>query len=94
VDWAACLEEFKDGNLHAHCLVYSGQLGEGRNDIRALHKPWFSLAGYCLLEEPRDNMAVSVYIAKYLCKASGELLFSRKLHLPPEPEFSRLAEVR
>jgi hypothetical protein len=91
VDWAACLEEFKTGNLHAHCLMYSGQLGEGRNDITALHKPWFSLAGYCKLEAPRDNMAVSVYIAKYLCKPKGELLFSRKLHLRAEPEFSRLS---
>jgi hypothetical protein len=91
VDWAACLEEFKDGNLHAHLLAYSGQLGEGRNDISAIHKPWFSLAGYCKLEAPRDNLAVSVYIAKYLCKAKGELLFSRKLHLPAEPEVSRLS---
>jgi hypothetical protein len=90
VDWVGDIEPHKNLELHSHVLVYTGQVGEGRNDIRALHDGWFCRGGYCRFEEPRDRMAVTLYIAKYLCKPVGELLFSPKLHLPPEPEFGRL----
>jgi hypothetical protein len=94
LDWVAAIEPHKSGDLHAHTLVYTGQVGENRNDIRALHKGWFCLAGGCDFSEPRDNMAVSDYTAKYMCKPMGELIFSRKLHLTPEPQFSRLPVSR
>jgi hypothetical protein len=90
VDYVAGIEPHKSGDPHAHCLVYTGQVGEeGRDDIRALHEGWFSLGGYCLFEPPRDNMAVSEYAAKYVCKREAALLFSPKLHLPAGPEFAR-----
>jgi hypothetical protein len=90
VDYVAGIERHKSGDPHAHCLVYTGQVGEeGRDDIRALHAGWFSLGGFCKFEPPRDNMAVSEYAAKYVCKPGCELLFSPKLHLPAAPEFER-----
>jgi hypothetical protein len=90
LDWVAAIEPHKSGDLHAHTLVYTGQVGENRNDIRALHKGWFCLAGGCDFSEPRDNMAVSDYTAKYMCKPMGELIFSSKLHLPAGGLTSRL----
>jgi hypothetical protein len=81
VDYVAALEPHRTGDLHAHCLVYTGQSGEVRSDIYALWKGWYSKYGYCKFEPPRDNMAVSEYAAKYLSKPGGELIFSPKLHL-------------
>lgn len=90
LDWVAAIEPHKSGDLHAHLLVYTGQVGEGRDDFRALWAGWYSLAGYCKFSAPRDNMAVSEYASKYVCKPEGELIFSSKLHLPAGPELRRL----
>jgi hypothetical protein len=94
LDWVVGIEPHKSGDLHAHCVVYTGQVGEGRNDIRALHAGWFTRAGYCKLSEPRDNVACSVYTSKYVCKPGGELILSSRLHLPAGPLVRRFSVGR
>jgi hypothetical protein len=90
VDYVAGLEQTAAGDLHAHMVSYTGQVGEGRNDIRALWAGWWSIGGYCKLEPPRDNMAVSAYVCKYLVKPGSELIFSPQLHLERGPELRRM----
>lgn len=90
VDYVAGIEPHSSGDLHAHILAYTGQVGGGRNDIRALWSGWWSVGGFCKVEPPRDNMAVSEYASKYLVKPRSEIIFSPQLHLPRGPELRRM----
>ena len=69
------LEHHKSGWPHLHPLVRvaGGLLG---NEFSTLGQTWFERHGYARLEEPRDQLDVASYAAKYLMKdlARGDVL--------------------
>lgn len=80
VEYVDALEFHKDGWPHHHVLLDTGEVHQG--DIAAVGQRWFKRFGWNDLSEPRSQLDVCSYAAKYLSKdvmLGGRVLLSSGL---------------